>query len=213
MLSVMEIRELYQKRAKRYDLSANLYYLAGFRENAYRKKAVALLGLQKGDTVVEIGCGTGLNFRYLQHYIGFTGKIIGVDLTGDMISVARERCEKNNWRNVELIEQDASLFQFPESVAGVISTFALTLIPEYKQVIAHSASALSTGKKMVLMDMKIPNWPKPLINLAVAVSSPFGVSLDIGERHPWEDMQAVFGNLQIQEGYFGGVYMAVSKKK
>ena len=65
------IQELYTKRAPRYDLSANLYYLIGFRENAYRKKAVDALQLNPGETVVELGCGTGLNFRYLQDAIGF----------------------------------------------------------------------------------------------------------------------------------------------
>jgi len=213
MLSTSEIRKLYQNRAKYYDLSANLYYLTGFRENAYRKKAVALLNLQPGDTVIEIGCGTGLNFQHIQQYIGPTGRLIGVDLTADMLSVARNRCKKNNWKNVELIEQDAALFQFPDSIDGVISTFALTLMPEYKQIIEHASVALSVRKKMVLLDLKIPDWPKPLISLAVALTAPFGVSLEVGQRHPWEDMQQVFGNMQIEEIYLGGVYLAVSEKK
>lgn len=212
MLSIPEIRELYSRRARYYDLSANLYYMIGFRENTYRKQAIKLLDLNPGDTVVEIGCGTGLNFSYIQNHIGPTGRIIGVDLTADMLSVASKRCEKNNWGNVELIEQNAALYEFPDSIDGVISTFALTLMPEYKQIIEHAGIALSKGKKMVLLDLKIPDWPKPLINLAVAFTSPFGVSLDTGQRHPWEDMEQIFGNLKMQEIYFGGVYAAVSEK-
>ncbi len=61
-----EIAQLYGKRAGSYDVSANLYYLLGIREFAYRKMAVRALNLQQGDTVVELGCGTGLNFRYLR---------------------------------------------------------------------------------------------------------------------------------------------------
>ena len=212
MLSIPEIRELYNRRARRYDWSANLYYLIGFREDAYRKKAVAALNLRSGDTVVEIGCGTGLNFQYIQEHIGPTGKIIGVDLTAGMLAVARRRCEKNNWKNVELVEHDAALFQFPDSIDGVISTFALTLMPEYKHIIEHAFAALSTEKNMVILDFKIPNWPKPLINIAILLTSPFGVSLDVGHRHPWEDMKKIFGNLQIQEVYFGCTYLAVSMK-
>ncbi|MEW6586284.1 MAG: hypothetical protein AB1442_11825 [Nitrospirota bacterium] len=56
-----EIVALYRKRAGYYDFTANLYYLMGFREQAYRKKALRMLNLKNGDTVVEIGCGTGLN--------------------------------------------------------------------------------------------------------------------------------------------------------
>ncbi len=56
-----EIIELYRRRAKRYDFTANLYYLLGFREWRYREKAVAELSLRPGDTVVEIGCGRDRN--------------------------------------------------------------------------------------------------------------------------------------------------------
>jgi demethylmenaquinone methyltransferase/2-methoxy-6-polyprenyl-1,4-benzoquinol methylase len=48
---------LYRKRARHYDLSANLYYLIGFQEGKYRMMAIAALGLRPGDTVVEIGLG------------------------------------------------------------------------------------------------------------------------------------------------------------
>ncbi len=161
---------------------------------------------------MEIGCGTGLNFRHIQEHIGPGGRIIGVDLTADMLSVARRRCEKNSWESVELIEQDAALFHFPDSIDGVISTFALTLIPEYKRIIENANAVLSKGKNMVILDLRIPDWPKPLVNIAIWLTSPFGVSFEIGQRHPWEDMQQIFANLQMQEVYFGGAYMAVSVK-
>ena len=58
-LDKISVARLYQKRAENYDISANLYYLIGIREFAYRKMAVDALKLGRGDTVVEIGCGTG----------------------------------------------------------------------------------------------------------------------------------------------------------
>ncbi len=79
MLTRSELKDLYRRRAKRYDFTANLYYLVGFREWSYRKKAVAALRLRPGDTVVEIGCGTGLNFGLLQTAVGPSGRIIGVE--------------------------------------------------------------------------------------------------------------------------------------
>jgi demethylmenaquinone methyltransferase/2-methoxy-6-polyprenyl-1,4-benzoquinol methylase len=51
-----------------------------------RKRAVRALNLQRGDTVVDIGCGTGLNFPLLQGAIGPEGTIVGVDLTDAMLS-------------------------------------------------------------------------------------------------------------------------------
>lgn len=207
------VRQVYKKRAKRYDLSANLYYLVGFREYAYRKQAVEQLNLQPGDTVVEIGCGTGLNFAYLQETIGPDGKIIGVDLTGEMLEKARQRCQANGWRNVKLVEQDAASFRFPQEVDGVISTFALTLVPEYHTVISNAATALKPGKRMALLDLQLPMWPKPLVKLGILLTSAFGVNEEIAKRHPWESMAAVFGNMQKTEVYFGAVYLAMSEKR
>ena len=50
---------LYRKRAARQNVTTKLFYLVGFRLQAYRKKAMSALGLHTGDTVIEIGCGTG----------------------------------------------------------------------------------------------------------------------------------------------------------
>ena len=69
-----EVLGVYRKRARRYDLTANAYYLLGFREWAYRKRAIEALGLERGDTVVEIGCGTGLNFGLIEQRIGPQGR-------------------------------------------------------------------------------------------------------------------------------------------
>ncbi len=108
-----DVINIYRKRAKRYNITANLYYFIGLREWAYRKKAIDALNLQRGDTVVEIGCGTGLNFSLLQQAIGHDGKIIGVDLTDAMLAQARKRVEKKGWTNVELVLSDAASYKFP----------------------------------------------------------------------------------------------------
>jgi SAM-dependent methyltransferase len=141
-----EVLGVYRKRARRYDLTANAYYLLGFREWAYRKRAIEALGLQRGDTVVEIGCcGTGLNFGLLEERIGPEGRLIGVDLTDAMLSRARARVEASGWRNVELVESPAASFRFPAEVDGILSTFALTLEPDFDQVIKEGAKSPQPG--------------------------------------------------------------------
>jgi demethylmenaquinone methyltransferase/2-methoxy-6-polyprenyl-1,4-benzoquinol methylase len=98
-LDKRSIALLYRRRAKLYDFSANAYYLLGFREFAYRKIGVKALNLKKGDTVVEIGCGTGLNFGLLRNEVGPNGKIIGVDMTPEMLQEAEKRIKRNSWQN------------------------------------------------------------------------------------------------------------------
>ena len=118
-----DMKKTYAKRARFYDITANLFYIIGFREWAYRKKAVTALNLKAGDTVVEIGSGTGLNFSLLQNVIGSEGKIIGVDQSNAMQEQALKKCLHSEWHNVELIECEANHYEFPANISGVLATF------------------------------------------------------------------------------------------
>lgn len=213
VLGKKNLVELYQKRAKYYDISANLYYLLGIREFAYRRIAVEALKLDRGDTVVELGCGTGLNFRFLRDRVGPEGKVVGVDLTADMLSSARQRIERHKWTNIDLIECDAVAYNFPESLDGIISTFAITLIPEFDKIIKNGANALSRGKRLVVLDFKMPDsWPKWLIKFFVIITQPFGVTLDLADRHPWESIDQCLDLVELRKKYFGGIYIAAGEK-
>ncbi len=212
-LSKDSIRDLYRKRAGAYDFSANLYYLLGFREAHYRKQAVAALNLKPGDSVVEIGCGTGLNFKYLQQAMGDSGRIIGVDLTNAMLQQAEARIEKHHWHNVELVQGDAARYDFPDNIQGVISSFALTLVPEFESVIQQAYQALAPGGHLVILDLKLPgNWPLWLIKLGVLITRPFGVTLDLAERKPWQVMQKYFPSVTVKQRFGGFAYIAVGEK-
>ncbi len=204
---------LYRKRAKRYDFTANLYYLIGFRLQAYQKKAVQALNLQRGDTVVEIGCGTGLNFPLLRQTVGPEGKIIGTDITDAMLAQARKRVEENSWSNVELWQSDAASFQFPSGVGGIISTFAITLSPDFDEIIQNGSKALSPGGCWVILDFKLPSsWLSRLAPFLVFLTRPFGVSMELATRHPWESINRHLNNTSLTELYGGFVYIATGER-
>jgi len=208
-----EIVILYRKRAKHYDFTANLYYLMGFREQAYRRKAVRKLNLNNGDTVVEIGCGTGLNFPMLQEAVGPKGKIVGVDLTDAMLDQACQRIKKNNWMNVELVQGDAAAYRFPDGTDGIISTFAITLCPEFDRVIQNGCYALKTGKRWVILDFKMTSgWLAHLAPLAIMITMPFGVTADLASRHPWESIKKYLKDTSLAEFYMGFVYIATGER-
>lgn len=212
-MTKQQLAELYRKRSHWYDFTANLYCLIGFREWAYRKTAIAALNLKPGDTVVEIGCGTGLNFSLLQRAVGGGGRIIGVDLTQAMLDQARHRVERKGWSNVELIQCDAADFEFPTGLDGIISTFALTLSPDFDDVIRRGAEALAPGGRFVVADLKLPTgWSGKLLPILMPFFRPFGVTKDLGERHPWESIDSYLDETTMQEMYFGYTYIASGTK-
>lgn len=210
VLTKDEVTTIYRHRARRYDISANLYRVVGFRLPAYRRLAVESLGLHNGDTVVEVGCGTGLNFPLLQEAVGPGGKIIGVDLTDAMLAQAARRVRDAGWSNVQLIGCDASRYEFPRGVNGIISTLAITLVPEFDDIVRHGSEALAKGGRFVVFDFKMPSkwYARPIVPLAAFLTRPFGVRIEMAARHPWESIQKYFDETMVREFYLGMAYIA-----
>jgi ubiquinone/menaquinone biosynthesis C-methylase UbiE len=108
----------FRKSAGRDDFTTGLAYAIGFRDRAYRQRAVDALALAQGDTVVELGCGTGRNFEMLARAVGPGGRVIGVDISDAMLSRARRRVVRHGWSNVELVRSDARRTNFGRRSMG-----------------------------------------------------------------------------------------------
>jgi demethylmenaquinone methyltransferase/2-methoxy-6-polyprenyl-1,4-benzoquinol methylase len=183
--------ETYRKKAKHYDVTSRLYPVPGYPHRAQRLRAVRALGLRAGDSVIDIACGTGLNFPLIEEVIGPDGRIVGVDMTDAMLAHAQDRIERNGWRNVSLVQADAAEFDFPTEVDAILSTYALSQVPDCAEVIAHGAAALSRGGRWVVLDVKAPdNAPAWLAQLGTAVVRPFAAIDQWMMRRPWEAIRA-----------------------
>lgn len=202
------IREIYDRYAGAYDLAVPLYYLAGMRINRWRRMVVDALELRPGDSVVEVGCGTGLNFALLEQRVGQSGKVIGIDISSAMLDRARARVNSERWKNVELIHIAASDFEFPQGVGGIFATGVLTYEPEYDSVIERGAKALAPGRKWAVLDYKMPStWVRIFVPAFVAMGSLFGVSKSLMEHRIWESVERYLENVRMQELYGGFVYI------
>jgi demethylmenaquinone methyltransferase/2-methoxy-6-polyprenyl-1,4-benzoquinol methylase len=183
--------ETYRKKAKHYDITSRFYPVPGYPQRAQRRSAVQALGLGPGDSVIDIACGTGLNFPLIEEVIGPDGRVVGVDLTDAMLARAQDRIETNGWRNVSLVLADAADFDFPTGVDAILSTYALSQVPECADVIAHGAAALSVGGRWVVLDLEIPhNTPRWLTQLGIATVGRFGSMEEWIARRPWEAIRA-----------------------
>ncbi|TFH66017.1 MAG: methyltransferase domain-containing protein, partial [Gemmatimonadales bacterium] len=186
-LTKPQVRDLYRKRARNYDRAMWLYRATGFRITRYRQETVQALSLAPGDTVVDLACGTGLNFPFLYQAVGPTGRIVGVDLTDAMLQRARARVTRAGWANVELVQHDLADYGFDSGVGGILSVLAITLVPEFETVIRRGAAALRPGGRLAIFDFKRPpGWPEWLVRFGVWLNSPYGVSVELADRHPWE---------------------------
>jgi demethylmenaquinone methyltransferase/2-methoxy-6-polyprenyl-1,4-benzoquinol methylase len=187
----MRLIELYRKRAKHYDLVSRLSPVPGYPQQALRVRAIRALGLRRGDTVVDVACGTGLNFPLIEKAIGPTGRIVGVDLTDAMLARAASRVSAGAWSNVDLVQADAAAFVFPAGVDAVLSTYALTQVPECAAVIAHASAALADAGRCVVLDLKIPErTPKWMLRLGVAAVGSAARLDEWSARRPWESIRA-----------------------
>ncbi|HZC22878.1 MAG TPA: class I SAM-dependent methyltransferase [Candidatus Binatia bacterium] len=204
-----DLKELYSKRAKHYDLTSNLYYFIGVRVGKFRKEAVQAIKLQRGSRVLDLACGTGLNFPYLEEAVGPEGRIIGVDMTPSMLVQARRRVDREGWRNVELIESDAAHIALEQSVDGVLCTFAISLVPDYPAAIRNFAALLSVGGRMVFLDVKSAEGALSFLNpLAVFLTRPFGGTNDVLAQKPWLEMQKCLADVEVTQHYAGLIYIA-----
>jgi ubiquinone/menaquinone biosynthesis C-methylase UbiE len=209
--------ETYRKKAKHYDITSRLYPAPGYPQRGQRHRAVQALGLRPGDSVVDIACGTGLNFSLLEQVVGPDGRIVGVDLTDAMLAQAQRRIETNGWSNVSLVQADAAEFGFPTEVNAILSTYALSHVPECGDVIAHGAEALSPGGRWVVLDLKVPgSAPRWLVQLGIAIGRPFGSIDEWTARRPWEAIRAAMqdrlADLSWTELFFGTAFLAAGSR-
>jgi|SRR5215469_8717377 len=207
----------YRKNAKHYDITSRLYPVPGYPHRAQRLRAVRALGLRAGDSVIDIACGTGLNFPLLEEVVGPGGRIVGVDLTDAMLAQAQDRIERNGWSNISLVQADAAEFDFSTEVDAILSTYALTQVPDCADVIAHGAAALSAGGRWVVLDVKVPDkTPGWLAQVGTAIVRPFASIDEWIMRRPWEAiraaMQEELAEVSWTELIFGTAFLAVGSR-
>jgi ubiquinone/menaquinone biosynthesis C-methylase UbiE len=207
----------YRKKAKHYDFTSRLYPAPGYPQRSQRLRVVQALGLRAGDSVIDMACGTGLNFPLIQDAIGPSGRITGVDLTDAMLARAQDRIDANGWSNVSLVQADAVAFDFPDEVDAILSTYALSQVAECAEVIAHGAAALTGGGRWVVLDLKVPdNTPRWISQPGIALVRHFASIDEWTMRRPWEAIRAAMKeeltDVSWTELFFGTAFLAVGSR-
>jgi len=210
-----DVVETYQQRAPSYNLAVRLFDAFawfGFNISGWRGQAVSALNLKPGDTVVDIGCGTGLNFPLLHQAVTSNGKIIAIDLSDAMLDQARQAIATNKWANIQLVCADAAQFDFPPKVDAIVSTYALTLVPDCGRVISNAFASITPGGRLVVLDMSWPKYCPLWWRHVLFFLRSYGVTADVLRRRPWEivqrSMKEQFQDFSQRQFWFGFFYLA-----
>lgn len=179
----------YRVAARFYDvISAEPVYRAG------RRIGIEQLALEPGDTVVDIGCGTGLNFSLIQAKIGPSGLLLGVDASRDMLDQADRRARAHGWDNVRLMRADATTVT-PAAItdlaggpaAAVLATYALSLMEDWPAAWSTMQAIAAPGARLAVVDMQPPVGRAALLGWLARMACWLGGS-DIHAR-PWTSVE------------------------
>jgi ubiquinone/menaquinone biosynthesis C-methylase UbiE len=150
-------QQFYTRWARLYDLVA--VHTPGI--NSIRTAAVNRLAPQPGDTVVEMGCGSGANLPLLRERVGPRGRVIGVDVSPGVLSVAKDRVDRNDWTNVHIVRGDAT--QPPVASADVDCLFASLVVGMFADsagVVDDWADLVGPDGRLGLMDLARSSHPR-----------------------------------------------------
>ena len=190
--------EPYRVVAPNYDLVSGEWpvYRAG------RVAGIESLELQPGDTVLDVGCGTGLSFPLLAEAVGPAGHVIGVDASPQMLAVAQRRTKRLD-TGVTLLCADATANRDPAWAAveelrpdAVLFTYSLSLMKPWREAWQLALSVADPRAKVVVVDMAIPDgWAAVFSPLAQAAC--WLGRADI-RAHPWRGVEEEYDHVRHQ---------------
>jgi len=133
---------------------------------------LAYAGVREGDVVLDLGSGAGLDLLLAAQKAGPTGRVIGVDMTDEMIARARENIRAANLTTVEV--RKGIIEELPVesgSVDWVISNCVINLSPEKEKVFREIARVLKPGGTMLVSDIMARDLPAEMLAIPVLYSS------------------------------------------
>jgi arsenite methyltransferase len=159
---------------------------------------VALSSLKQGEVVLDLGSGAGFDCFLAAKKVGSKGRVIGVDMTPEMLEKARENARKAGVRNVEFrLGEIENLPVADGSVDAVISNCVINLAPDKARVFAEAFRALKPGGRLMVSDLVL-TAPLPKVvqeSVAAYVGCLAGASLKTDYLRAIE--QAGFENVKV----------------
>jgi SAM-dependent methyltransferase len=197
---------------QQYAVLAEQYDALTPRLEPLRREAHALLNLRAGDTVMDVGCGTGKSLAALSHAVGVGGHVIAVEPCAPMISQARERQARESLANVQLIEaqiEAVTAHVAPHSVDAFLLMFTHDVL-QSEAAISALLRIAKPGARFALTGGKFFRGPLALLNPWVKWRQQPYCTTFANYDAPWRQLFATRGvtGTHWQARYGGIAYIA-----
>ncbi len=125
----------------------------------------ALAGIRKGETVIDLGSGAGFDAFIVSQIVEDSGKVIGIDLSDEMLDLARKNAKKGNYTNIEFVKGDIEKLPLDGNIADhVISNCVINLSLNKGDVFKEAYRVLRSGGKMsisdIVLEKELPDFIK-----------------------------------------------------
>jgi SAM-dependent methyltransferase len=194
----------YRRRAGLYDLELALF-------EPLRRRAIERLALQPGESVLDVGCGTGLSLPLLVARVGRRGRIVGIEQSPEMLEYARRRVQSHGWRQVTLLCAPVEEAVIPLQAHAALFHFTHDILRR-PEAVANVLRHLEPGARVVASGLKwaapwAPGLPSP-VNLFVWPAAAHSVTSFEGLGRPWGLLQSQLGGFEVEPALMDAAYLA-----